>query len=182
MGAHTIWPHEGQRRILIDPDGDGWTHIVTGSAVTSFTVTLTQPAWARRLCGKAVHVIAAADEALFLRPNDDGANCKNLFDQSIVGVGSTLGTEATRGLTVALSSGATTLRSDFSLDLSVSPQDLRHFMSHYSALDAVPTAIRVAQNAGQWRSTAPLTSVVFRGYNAGGLGVNTRVALWWDEL
>lgn len=178
MGYQPVPDPEGFIRVTSSTSN--WTHTVTGSAVTNFAIALpSRPPWARAIEGVAEYVVGGSDEYLLVAPNGDATNTKTTGDQSLRGTGSGLAVLDGFGLLICYSSSAPSMQGAFRLELDASAGGVTHFRSLMGAVDSTPTLSRAAQCESIWTTPAAITSLTFKGTSAGGVGVGTRIRLFW---
>ena len=158
-----------------------WTYIVAGSAVTNYSIPLSRPPGATRLVGNAIYVPGATDELMLLAPNGETASTKSHQLSGVLGVGAIQGVQNNLGLVLCNAASSTSYRvHHFALDLDVEVGGVRHWESRFSSMNAGGTIQVVAQIGGLWSGAGELTSVLVKGSQASGVGVGSRIALYWQ--
>jgi hypothetical protein len=143
----------GQRRILIDPDGDGYTHLVVGAGVTSFSVAL--PLWrkgAARLVVQGRVIQSTGIAALIFRPQGSTTNQTQASTIWFAGGGS-VATAAGTSLRVASPSEGTTLQTDFDFTFTLPTGARRYWESKGSSFVSTPRTERRFLDSGYWDDT-----------------------------
>lgn len=157
-----VFERRRQKRILIDADGDGFTHVVTGAAVTSVDFTLPAArAQAKRVIVQYEIILDGAPVyTYYFRPNALTTNisCLNRnWSRAFVNVSISATTEFLTGLVGDANTDL--LKGELQFDLHETGGLHRRFRSESTTSSSTPLNERVNECDGSWFASTELTSL-----------------------